>query len=709
MPKYLFIFAACALLVACADKATEPKVPTTALRAVDDSYDLERKLQVTALNGVLANDRVPKPFTISVSSQPEHGTLLLDEDGAFSYERTDFPSDNSNTGDSFSYTLTAGNKRASANVTLSFTTTAPPDTEPEPQPQPEPEALCAASPKLIQTGQAFECQLEPGDSLTPQPQGLVIHERSGLLRWTPTRAQMGDYDFIVNGDKAKTFDLSVTAGKPDPAGLYVAPDGDDGAAGSADAPFASLQHAVDSVKPGQTIYMRGGDYFHPEYGEAFDGSRSINQVAKIQVNGERDKPITLRNYGNEFARIVSDEGGILIDKANYWIIEGLELQGSTQSLDYGKAMADWWADDNSRSSGNGIRYREAQHITVRGNVVHDFPGGGIANNRSDCVKVENNIVYNNGWWSSAGTHGIANSKLKTVSGCDDGESELIMRGNLVFANRSIIISHVFSKAKVALAIDEGNGMHAQNNTKDDDGKPLFSGRALIENNLLLYNGKAGFGINTMDNITVRNNSFYQNAKEVSSAAEITIQPGDLSLENNKVEHNIFGVRAERKTILELGKAKTFNGVGDNVTSSRANDQNELPASVVEKPQVFRNPAKLDFRPAAGVPANMGVPETELTRMFAQAKAYGVSVEEPATVVTEQYLKDMRQLIFDTWPAEYASVDTGKKDADGKPIFRALELEDKGVRDADGNSPHYSYAQRCHYPDPPTDPMARPCD
>ena len=278
-----------------------------------------------------------------------------------------------------------------------------------------------------------------------------------------------------------------------------------------------------------------------------------------------------------------------------------------------------------------------------------------------------------------------------------------MSGNLIFANRSIIMSHVFSKAKVALEIDEGNGLHAQNNAVDAEGKPLFSGKALIENNLLLFNGKAGFGINTMDNITVRNNAFYQNAQEVASAAEITIQPGDLDLKSNVIEDNLFVPRTGRATIKELGGAKAFVGVGDNVTASRDGSQKEMPESVVEASKVFRDPAQLDFRPATGIETSMGVPEAELNRMLARAEAYGVTIKEEDTVVDEAYLKKMRQEIFEAWPASYATVEN----ANGETV--ALELEDKGVKDDDGKSPHYTYEQRCHYPDPPEDPATRSCD
>ena len=45
--------------------------------------------------------------------------------------------------------------------------------------------------------------------------------------------------------------------------LYVATTGSDSNAGTIDKPFATVQKALDTVKAGQTIYVRGGTYNGP--------------------------------------------------------------------------------------------------------------------------------------------------------------------------------------------------------------------------------------------------------------------------------------------------------------------------------------------------------------------------------------------------------------------------------------------------------------
>ena len=70
---------------------------------------------------------------------------------------------------------------------------------------------------------------------------------------------------------------------------YVATTGSDAASGAIDDPFRTIGYALRRVKPGDTVEVRGGDY--------------CEQIAP-SVSGERTKPITLKGYDGETARIV---------------------------------------------------------------------------------------------------------------------------------------------------------------------------------------------------------------------------------------------------------------------------------------------------------------------------------------------------------------------------------------------------------------------
>ena len=525
----------------------------------------------------------------------------------------------------------------------------------------------------MQTGESFSCQL-PHDGirefvLVDPARGFSIQPKTGIVHWTPTTDQVGQHYVGVTarggGNSTQwTVDVNVAYGTDDAAGIYVAPDGDDAAAGTAIAPYKTIRKAADSAVKGDTIYLRGGVYYNEEYGTSFE-NRTYGSMARITTSGTGPKPITLRPYGNEYVKLVSDVTALQFKDAQHWVVENIELEGTAQSLSLADTMGLWWTDDNQKITGRGISTNSSQHITIRNNVIHDFAGAGVANNGSDMSTGENNVIYNTSWWSTAGTHGVANSYLTTAPG-NEGKEGLKMIGNLVFGNQSRVISHVFSKGFVTLAIDEGNGLHAQNNSG------TYFGKARIENNLMLFNGKAGFGINTMDEVKVKNNSFYQNAQAVNTG-ELAVQ----SSTPTAITGNLFHPLAHRKTVKD--SSKDYSRMNGNASTYGA-DSDEMPESTLFT-AVFRDPSALDFSPADGISADMGVPATELQRMFAKVEEYGITVQAPALeTIDNTYLTTMRQAIFDSWP-EYRS--------------------DLTLRDSETDYV-YSYSQRCSYPNEPAD-------
>lgn len=486
-------------------------------------------------------------------------------------------------------------------------------------------------------------------SLSGGPEGMVIQPRSGQLHWTPASHQQGSFNVVLHrvrgaDERQTSLEFVVGAGSEAmPEGWYVSPAGDDDNDGSASAPLASLVEAGRRVSPGETIYLRGGDYFNDGYGTDFEGRR--NNLARFTTQATAAAPITLRNWGNEYPRLISDVNGLSLANARHWLIEGLELMGTNQQLNREISLDHWWdtGDGSNRIQGRGIALNGSFHITVRNCVIHDFSGAGISNNGGAHVLLENNLVYNNVWWSTAGSHGFANSKPETDDNSDTESFKITMRGNLLFANQSLMISHVFSKGVVKLEIDEGNGLHMQNNSG------LFFGRFLAENNLVFLNGKAGLGLNTVDGSVIRNNAFWNNARSVNGSGELSIQ----SSNSEDISRNLFHAAVDRATIKDFQNA--YAGVGENYAVA-GNDAEDLPASVVQVSAVFEAPESFDFSPASGVPAGYGVPSADLARMSALLTEFGVQPAEAATVVTDAYVRELRQAIFDRWPEPVAGDD-----------------------------------------------------
>lgn len=296
-------------------------------------------------------------------------------------------------------------------------------------------------------------------------------------------------------------------------------------------------------------------------------------------------------------------------------------------------------------------------------MIHDFPDAGISANSAEYLTVSNNVVYNNGWWTTGGTHGISVSQMVSTP-AGSGQETIQLTGNLVFGNQSLMISHVFSKGSATLAIDEGNGLHLQDSNK------TYTGYALLRDNLLAFNGKAGLGINTMAGVKLLNNDFYLNARTVDTG-ELRLQSSPMSL----AAGNLFQPRMERMTIDDAAKA--YTNVGVNATTGTSADGVLYP-SVQRLPAVFANADTGDFTAASSVPAGMGVSVSNLDRMKAKISEYGITLVAPNQVIDNDYLASVKKDIFSSWPLSYSN----------------LVLNDPLT----GYS--YTYAQRCNYPSAP---------
>lgn len=521
----------------------------------------------------------------------------------------------------------------------------------------------------------FSCQLTTSLSgpvtwtLAGAPDGMVIQPKSGWVHWTPQTGQVASYTIHATatatggGTDSQSFALSATSGAANPSGVYVSTTGSDGNSGSAGSPFKTIDKAVKTATAGQTIYIRGGTYGKK--------NASDKDVAKFTTSGTSGNPITIRNFGNEYVKLVSDRNGLNIGPGvSYINVEGLEIEGPNQALDIGTALANWWIETDGMISGRGITSR-GDHINIEDCIIHDFPAGGIVSNDAQFFDLRDSIVYNNAWWSTGGTHGITVSSMQTTS---YGTNNTIkVTGNLAFGNQSLVISHVFNKGFVDMKIDEGSAIHIQN---EDN---LFKKGILIDDNLMLYNGKAGINLNTVADptfsspyspVTITNNSSYYDDRVVDGA-EWILNKSVLA----SATGNLFHPRATRATLRD-NSGNSF-GANSNVTLSGIAGDSGLPSSFLKLSAVFTNPAAHDFTPASGVPSGMGVAPSTLSSLMDKVAEYGIALVEPPQVVDTAWMNNMKATIFATWPVS----------------LNSIVLEDPVLGD-------YHYNQRCRYPNPP---------
>ncbi len=173
---------------------------------------------------------------------------------------------------------------------------------------------------------------------------------------------------------------------------YVAPPpaGDDGHPGTLASPWATLQHAADTVQPGDTVLVRAGSYAGGHF----------------TTSGTAGQPIMLRAFPGEEPEIVADNAftpdGINLEGASYMVVEGFRVDGRTRA---------------------GIRAVLCEHVTLRGNRTDANGVWGIFTGFCDDLLIEDNVTT-----GSLDEHGIY------VSNSGDRP---VIRGNLIednFAN-----------------------------------------------------------------------------------------------------------------------------------------------------------------------------------------------------------------------------------------------------------------------------------
>lgn len=234
--------------------------------------------------------------------------------------------------------------------------------------------------------------------------------------------------------------------------FVVAPNGDNGAAGTVAAPFRTIEHAIWRAQPGDVIFVREGVY-----------SGQVN----IWKGGAAEAPVTVMAYPGE--RPIIDGAGtgantdLVVIGASHVRFEGFEVRGATRS---------------------GISVWSASDVAVVDNLIHDAVRGGIwvGSDRlgvSSGHLIEGNVIYNtaleNAPWNS--------SDVWPRALAIDVSTDTVVRGNTVFKNY-------------------GEGIGA-----------LSSKDLLYQNNIVYDNYSVQMYFDNAQNVTATNNIFFHTGDE----------------------------------------------------------------------------------------------------------------------------------------------------------------------------------------------------
>lgn len=352
----------------------------------------------------------------------------------------------------------------------------------------------------------------------------------------------------VSCDNGKVDPDPVNPDPPKPPSryktYYIAADGDDANAGTAPA-FAmrTMAKVLQKIKPGDTIKLMPGTY-------EYDGKPFLEM--KPEHSGTEDEYITIeaQDPNNKPHIIVGGVGvwNAVQIQASYVIIDGLELEGFNQRLDYETAYNYALMSHNhelkdynpaARYNTNGVSVGDKNsttvHVTIRNCKIHDFPSSGMGATACDYVTFEYNTIYNNAWYTMYACSGISTS-AQVNSDTHNERHKIIFRGNTLYNNKCLI-----PWASTAdFRLSDGNGIICDVNQRPDESgihknDGPYLGRILVCNNVSYNNGGSGIHTFKSDHVDIVNNTAYGNGYQYPSKeyAEIySNQCKDVRIYNN---------------------------------------------------------------------------------------------------------------------------------------------------------------------------------
>ncbi|MEH2340206.1 MAG: right-handed parallel beta-helix repeat-containing protein [Nostoc sp.] len=304
---------------------------------------------------------------------------------------------------------------------------------------------------------------------------------------------------------------------------YVSGNGNDRNSGlSTSSAFRTLQRAANLTNPGDTVLIMNGQYKNGPK----DGA-----VLGIKRSGTANAWIKYKAYPGHFPKIQHNTwSGISISNgASYIEINGLEVIGNNANITLSYALSQKYNRSNPLTNGSCISIAggnkgRSHHINILNNKVHDCGGAGISAIQTDYVKVDNNTVFNNSWYTLYGCSGI--SMLNNWSSDNNQGYKIFVTNNRSYNNRMYVPWIEAGK------ITDGNGIIV-------DVSKGYRGRVLIANNLTYKNGGSGIHSHDSQNVDIINNTAYfnQQSPDVKKKGKGEIYAGYSS--NVKIFNNIM--------------------------------------------------------------------------------------------------------------------------------------------------------------------------
>ena len=183
--------------------------------------------------------------------------------------------------------------------------------------------------------------------------------------------------------------------------LYVNPDAP--SSGSADGtisnPYNDIASSVDlaAASSGGDVVIIDGEYDMTDKSVTITAAATPSTVVTI-------KPQTT---GGVKLNFVDRFGFEFHTDSRYITLEGLELNGRTDEIDYWSIVAlGFWGDSSVQRNGGLAIIIDGQHINIIDNYIHDWYQKAVEIRDARYAVVKGNIIHNIATTSLTGGHGI---------------------------------------------------------------------------------------------------------------------------------------------------------------------------------------------------------------------------------------------------------------------------------------------------------------
>jgi parallel beta-helix repeat protein len=394
--------------------------------------------------------------------------------------------------------------------------------------------------------------------------------------------------------------LLCTGGTASAATYYVATNGNDTFNGSSSNPWATLQHAVETIAPGDTILVRSGTYA----GCRIRNSGTVSAPKTLTHDTGASVVINTPGPQNSHSSLIEIENGNGTEVTD-WIVDGFEVANSPHHgidirITNRITIRNCYAHNSAPSaSGDGIFLafsshpliennevafntehgiydsNSADYPTIRGNRSHNNNGGGIqlnADYSSKCpcgttvrdgiisfALVESNVIYENG---------VNGGSAINADGVDDS----------VFSNNLIYNNHAFG---ISLFSTDGSHGSSRNKVYNNTIVQAIDGRWCL--NIPKSKGNGGSPVGNI----VKNNILYTERTDKGSIDVYSTAAGVLTSDYNVVVDR-FSTNGGTSVTSTLAQWRAFGYDAHSLISTAT--------------ALFVDPASGDYRLTTGSPA-----------------------------------------------------------------------------------------------------------